>query len=682
MAKPGEVVCLCSSESRNMLYAHHYNSKIISQPCALISIKATEQAEKDEAEIHILRSSEPFMCAATVDFYPVHLLRETAKGSRSWFCLGGLQKISIGLKSLTEDGKAIVVVLQKTLGADQQYSLEQRELSLSLDLKEDNGKVEWAIIVDGPILITCTIKGIVQAHSLHAFRGKQQNQTNVLLGYQGDDDTEVQKDILRFYADRVGRIDGRVMVSLFLEHGEAHGSGHYACRSSRTNFFVANLCARLAGITMTTAEVSGFYEEMKLSQQIVGEMPVSADLALSSSKWTLCPDLEPLYVIMVEEYGSLCVTCTEKGAICTRYGDNVVSRKDLPLPVGTSVRGAKVMTGNQHQVTAPQALLVLTCSYISDQATTSSGKSGGSAPFSLVFTLPDLAMIVELRGCDSVQQVTSSSLTQRPLWLCFVAPCITASKSTVKNSGNIVDSKVGPLGLVPVLVTVPCPTRGLNVYRHNGTSCSLMPGTAANLMNIYSSGSISSSSETGKAVKSKSKKKRKIGMAGSEPLSCVQNSSTNMVSSAVSHALQARLSTLQKVIQSLRKACCAKARQLHYIYQSIAAWTGPDETAPALAKKVMTKLSEHHTPLFCDSLPSSSMNISEESKKDAIIAGNDTRASELSLVGKDVGTSGAHAPLVLAGIALPHPASSSLTLLLRVIHPCASDNKTALPFWS
>ena len=99
----------------------------------------------------------------------------------------------MGLKSLTEDGKAIVVVLQKTPGADQQYSLEQRELSLSLDLKEDNGKVEWAIIVDGPILITCTIKGIVQAHSLHAFRGKQQNQTNIFLGYQGDDDKESRK---------------------------------------------------------------------------------------------------------------------------------------------------------------------------------------------------------------------------------------------------------------------------------------------------------------------------------------------------------------------------------------------------------------------------------------------------------------------------------------------------------
>ena len=70
-----------------------------------------------------------------------------------------------------------------------------------------------------------------------------------------------------------------------------------------------------------------------------------------------------------------------------------------------------------------------------------------------------------------------------------------------------------------------------------------------------------------------------------------------------------------------------------------------------------------------------------ESRKDAISAVKWYAGFRVDIRQQGRDTSDAHAPLVLAGVALPHPASSSLTLLVRVIHPFASDDKTALPFF-
>ena len=135
-----------------MLYNHSYNSKAKDEfsGAAVISV---DPGKAEMLEVKIQRSPEPLMCAADVDFYPLDLLRETTTGSRSWFCLGRPRKISMGVKSLTDEGMATLVVLQETNGKEQ--PLVQREIKLSLELDPSGGKVDRAMIVDGPLLITC-----------------------------------------------------------------------------------------------------------------------------------------------------------------------------------------------------------------------------------------------------------------------------------------------------------------------------------------------------------------------------------------------------------------------------------------------------------------------------------------------------------------------------------------------
>ena len=92
-----------------MLYNHSYNSKAKDEfsGAAVISV---DPGKAEMLEVKIQRSPEPLMCAADVDFYPLDLLRETTTGSRSWFCLGRPRKISMGVKSLTDEGMASTTI--------------------------------------------------------------------------------------------------------------------------------------------------------------------------------------------------------------------------------------------------------------------------------------------------------------------------------------------------------------------------------------------------------------------------------------------------------------------------------------------------------------------------------------------------------------------------------------------
>lgn len=685
-----------------MLYSHSYNDgKVMPQPGSMISIKNIEQAE---TQIHITRSLEPLLCAATVDFYPANLLRETVVGSRSWFCLGGHRKISVGLKSLTEDGRATVVVLQDSPRTKNEDLLAQRELNLSLDLDKRNGKIQGAVIIDGPLLVTCTSKGTVQAHSLHAPRDGKLKQVTVRLGNEDEESAERAREIVNFEAARAGMIEGRRrVVSLFITRGAPWGQreqddgGNSTYHTCRISFCAANLCAFLLGLAVTAAGHTAGPKQLYLDRDLSDAsrlLPGGVNLAFTSSesKWDRGTEQQqPLFVILVQELGGLCVTCTERGTICAQYGEEVVSQKDLPLPAGISVQRVSAMDSPEHNEMAPQALLVVTCSCspAPEINSTSNGSSGGlGKPFTLVFTLPGLAMVTELRGCHSVQPVASST-RQGPLWLCFVATPVTTNTSaaTSTSTGGSADFRVGPQPhLLPVLVTAPSLTQGLTVYRRNGTSRSLLPGTAANLANIYASSGSSVNTEGGKTRKVKSKKKRAGAAVTTESASTtVSDTSTAMVSPTVSYALQSRLSTLQEEVHSLREACGAKARQLDCVYRALSAWTTPGEPALELAAEAMTRLSESHSDLFGGPHLSTGQGAATKAcPKVSISSARGLGDPEISTVGQrniEAGKLDTSAPHVLAAVALPHPASGSLTLLLRVRHPCTYEDTAGRPFF-
>lgn len=626
---------------------------------------------------------EGLMALNTVRHYPYDRL--TRHSDSQVMCAGTPRWVTVGLESISipphngesrrKPAVANVLVYRGVVDDDEHgeqlhQSCTRFEFLLHMGEVEE---VESAYIVDGPLLITNSSGGCVWIHSLQIADKSSLRSTVADAFYQDQSEQRILRGV-----NELGSIGGVVITEMQLEvkrEGQAESSAEsvrFSALELVDKFKNVHDTIMIRGNSdwgYTYAPVgndadSGCHQgespsvPSKLWPFICAENTnETATPSVHTKLLAEAPGVDPMAAISRARY----VVCSADGALSV-YENRYNTGRRGPLSKETLATRHLPLNG-QMKVSKLWCFGFTVCVYVHAEA---------APPFVLVFSAPDLHMLLELRGCHDMHLMPPSYTT------------VLGSFGKGEEEGALMcmvdrETDNGAVSTVAVPISMPS-TAGVTVFRKNGSPRMCPAGTAANLLSIYEGGSSPEGGSKGKGkFKGKSKSEGKSGThrgaAAKKKRSFPDPSTTEAFVSPITastapgdppasviRALKSRLSALHAVSRQLQlqeqgwklklrglRACLAQAQR-----------GSPDSTTSAAGMALM--LHDHQrvfppSPGEEEAPPASSALPSHHPS-------NTARRKEAQ-----------GQMQVLSALCLPHAPSLSVTMLLRV------RNDTALPIF-